>query len=184
MSVRRNMNNIIKIEYYKSPYGEIIIGEYNSKLCLCDWRYRKMRNSIDKRIKAKLNAEYEIGESTIAQLCISQLKEYFSCERKEFDIPLEFAGTKFQAAVWDLLTTIPYGTTATYMDLSKSLGNADAVRAVASANGANAISIIVPCHRIIGSDGKMVGYVGGTAEKKKLLELEGAIKKTQLSLFE
>ena len=93
-------------------------------------------------------------------------------------------GTDFQKEVWTELIKIPYGESRTYLELSKQLGNELAIRAVASANGANAISIIVPCHRIIGSDGKLIGYAGGLSAKKKLLELEGALKTNQLSLFE
>ncbi|HIP27800.1 MAG TPA: methylated-DNA--[protein]-cysteine S-methyltransferase, partial [Sulfurovum sp.] len=86
--------------------------------------------------------------------------------------PLLMVGTDFQRSVWDGLIKIPYGTTASYLELSKNIDNEKAVRAVASANGANAISILIPCHRIIGSNGDLVGYAGGLSAKKKLLELE------------
>ena len=92
-------------------------------------------------------------------------------------------GSDFQKTVWNTLLQIPYGKTETYLGLSKSMNNEKAIRAVASANGANAFSIIVPCHRVIGSDGKLVGYAGGLSVKKKLLELEGALATNQLSLF-
>ena len=103
---------------------------------------------------------------------IVQLKEYFDGKRKTFDIPLLTIGTDFQKSVWDGLIKIPYGTKASYLELSKNIGNEKAVRAVASANGANAIGILIPCHRIIGSNGDLVGYAGGLPAKKKLLELE------------
>ena len=103
---------------------------------------------------------------------ITQLIEYFDGVRKNFDIPLLTIGTDFQKSVWDGLIKIPYGTTASYLELSKNIGYEKAVRAVASANGANAISILIPCHRIIGSNGDLVGYAGGLPVKKKLLELE------------
>ena len=92
-------------------------------------------------------------------------------------------GTEFQKQVWDSLLQVPYGKSETYLGLSKILGNEKAIRAVATANGANAISIIVPCHRIIGSNGDLVGYAGGLPAKKKLLELEGALSTSQLGLF-
>jgi methylated-DNA-[protein]-cysteine S-methyltransferase len=100
------------------------------------------------------------------------MKAYFANERKNFDIPLLMVGTDFQRSVWDGLIKIPYGNTASYLELSKNIGNEKAVRAVANANGANAISILIPCHRIIGSDGALTGYAGGLPAKKRLLELE------------
>ena len=101
-----------------------------------------------------------------------QLKEYFNFTRKVFDIPLLLIGTDFQKKVWQGLIDTPFGTTCSYLELAKRIGNEKAVRAVATANGANAISIIVPCHRIIGSKGDLVGYAGGLPAKKKLLEIE------------
>lgn len=175
--------NKIKIQYFKTPYGELIIGSFEDKLCLCDWRYRKMRESIDKRIKKGLNSDFIEESSDVIEITKAQLTEYFADERKEFDVPLLFVGSDFQKSIWDALMQIPYGTTNTYLGLSRIIGNEKAIRAVATANGANAISIIVPCHRIIGSDGKMVGYAGGLAVKKKLLSLENALYESQLSLF-
>jgi len=162
----------ISIQYYKSPIGELLLGSYDGKLCLADMKYRKMRTTIDTRIQKGLNAEYVEQSSEVIEETIKQMKEYFSGERKEFDIPLLLVGSDFQKSVWEGLMQIPYGSTASYLELSKNIGNEKAVRAVASANGANAIAILIPCHRIIGSDGKLVGYAGGLSAKKKLLELE------------
>jgi len=164
--------NHIKIQYYKSPIGEIILGSYDNKLCIADWKYRKMRESVDNRIQKGLKAEYVEESSEVITQTIQEMEEYFNLERKEFTVPLLLVGTDFQKSVWEGLIQIPYGTTASYLDLAKSIGNEKAVRAVASANGANAIAILIPCHRIIGSDGKLVGYAGGLSTKKKLLELE------------
>jgi methylated-DNA-[protein]-cysteine S-methyltransferase len=170
---------------YQSSFGELIIGSYNNHLCLCDWRYRKMRHTIDQRIQKGLGAEYKIGSSAIIEETTRQLSAYFSAERTQFDIPLELTGTDFQQQVWKQLMQIPYGSTSSYLELSRQLGNPKAIRAVASANGANAISIIVPCHRVIGSDGKLIGDAGGLHTKKKLLELESSEKRPeQLKLFE
>ncbi|MCK4920415.1 MAG: methylated-DNA--[protein]-cysteine S-methyltransferase [Bacteroidales bacterium] len=177
------MRNIITIEYFKTAVGELILGSIDNKLCLCDWRYRKMRTSIDTKIQEALNAEYIEGSSEIIETTKSQLNEYFLGERIKFDIPLLLIGSDFQKTVWNALLQIPYGTTETYQGLSKRLANEKAIRAVASANGANAIAIIIPCHRIIGSDGKLVGYAGGLGAKNKLLNLENALNKDQLSLF-
>ncbi len=100
-----------------------------------------------------------------------------------FDIPLLLVGSEFQKSVWNALLQVPYGVTETYLGLSKNIENEKAIRAVASANGANAIAIIVPCHRIIGSDGSLVGYAGGLNAKRKLLNIEKALDNSQLSLF-
>lgn len=163
---------MISIQTYSTPVGDILLGSYEGKLCLADWKYRKMRTSIDKRLQKGLNAKYVEESSEVIVETMKQLDAYFANERKLFDIPLLMVGTDFQKSVWQGLMKIPYGTTASYLELSKKIGNEKAVRAVASANGANAISIMIPCHRIIGSDGSLTGYAGGLATKKKLLELE------------
>ena len=159
------------------------MGSYDNKLCLCDSRYRKMRDSIDKRIKTGLNAEYIEESSEIIEETKSQLNQYFEAKRTEFDIPLLFVGSDFQKTVWNALLKIPYGKTDTYLGLSRKIGNEKAIRAVAAANGANAIAIMVPCHRVIGSNGKLVGYAGGLTAKKKLLNIENASLDGQLRLF-
>jgi len=164
--------NQINIKHHKTKYGEFIIGSFDNKICMLDWKYRKMRNSIDARILKSLNAKFVEKETPIIEETINQLDEYFNLERKRFDIPLLTVGTPFQQSVWEALLKIPYGTTSTYLQLSKDIQNKKAVRAVANANGANAISIIVPCHRIIGTNGELTGYAGGLGVKKKLLELE------------
>ena len=168
------MNNII-YQYHKTPVGEVIIGAYDNQLCLCDWRYRKMRTTVDNRLKKALKSEFVEGKSEVIDRTIEQLSEYFDSQRRVFDIPLLFVGTDFQKTVWNALLNILCGQTASYMELAEALGNKKAVRAVATANGANAISIIVPCHRIIGSDGSLVGYAGGLRAKEKLLELEQSL---------
>ena len=163
---------MININYYKTEYAEFILGSYDGKLCMLDYRYRKKRESVDSRLKKLLNAEYVEKDDSILKETRKQLDEYFMMKRKIFDIPLLMVGSEFQKSVWKALLQIPYGKTASYLELSKTVGNEKAVRAVANANGANAIGIIVPCHRIIGANGKLTGYAGGLPLKKKLLELE------------
>ena len=175
------MQNKIIIKYLKTAVGELILGSYGDKLCLCDWRYRKRRDAVDGRIQKELKAAYVEGETGIIQKAEKQLQEYLAGERKHFDVPLLLAGTNFQKQVWLQLQQLPFGKTKSYLQLARELNNEKAVRALASANGANAISIIIPCHRIIGSNGKLVGYAGGLDTKRKLLELEGSGE--QLTLF-
>ncbi|MGB6035897.1 MAG: methylated-DNA--[protein]-cysteine S-methyltransferase [Cryomorphaceae bacterium] len=174
------MTQIITTSIFPSPFGELVLGSFENRICLCDWRFRKMRSSIDIRIAQKLQAEYVEGTSGVIEQAKSELSEYFDGERTEFSIPILPVGSDFQKTVWRELTHIPFGKTTTYLDLSIKLGNVKAIRAVATANGANALSILIPCHRVIGSDGGLVGYAGGIVAKRKLLELEGA--KAQLSL--
>jgi methylated-DNA-[protein]-cysteine S-methyltransferase len=128
----------------------------------------------------------EITESTLSTSinnCIMQLTEYFKGERKVFDLALNLKGTDFQKQVWDVVSNIPYGKTGSYMDIAKTLNNTGAIRAVGTANGKNNFHIVIPCHRVIGSDGSLTGYAGGIDKKKKLLELEGSWKDSQLKLF-
>lgn len=142
-----------------------------------------MRESIDRRITKHLSSEFVMGESDVITNCISQLVSYFSGELKVFDLPIKMLGTPFQVEVWKGLMSVQYGNTESYLGLSRKLKNEKAIRAVASANGANALSIIIPCHRIIGSRGELTGYAGGLATKRKLLQLEGSCA-NQMSLFE
>jgi len=162
----------IAIQYFKSPLGELIIGSYKGKLCLCDWKYRRMRASVDKRLQSTLKTTYIEESCELIDNAIVQLERYFAGELNRFDLPLLMIGTDFQQSVWNALLTIPYGKTISYLELAKNIQNEKAVRAVASANGANAISIIIPCHRVIGSDGQLTGYAGGLPAKKRLLALE------------
>lgn len=180
VNLKEFLINII-IQYYTTPVGDLILGTYDNEVCLCDWRYRKQREAVDQRIQNSLNATYEEGHSPIMDNLKKQLEEYFNGTRQSFDIPLKFCGTDFQQRVWKELLKIPFGKTLSYLDLSLQLGDKKAIRAVAAANGANAISILVPCHRIIGSNGELTGYAGGLSAKKKLLQLEGS--STQMNLF-
>ena len=162
----------INIQYCKTKIGELILGSFEGKLCLLDFRYRKMRKSVDERIKKGLNAKFVENNTEIIEKTLAELDEYFHGNRKVFDVPLKMVGTDFQKRVWEALLRVPFGTTSTYLQLAKNIKNEKAVRAVAAANGANSMSIIIPCHRIIGSNGKLVGYAGGLPIKKQLLKLE------------
>jgi methylated-DNA-[protein]-cysteine S-methyltransferase len=139
---------------------------------MADWRYRKGRETVDRRVQKGLDAIFVEEESEVLDLAKEELKAYFKGLRKTFDIPLFLVGTAFQKSVWQELLQIPFGTTVSYKELAQNMGKNTAVRAIASAVGTNAISIFIPCHRIIGSDGALRGYAGGLEAKKKLLLLE------------
>ncbi len=130
-----------------------------------------------------LNDDIDVSHTIPEELqdCMSQLKEYFNCEREQFSIKLNPNGTDFQKRVWNELAKIPYGKTISYLELSKKLGDVKAIRAVANANGKNPVWIIIPCHRVIGTDGSLTGYAGGLHRKKWLIEHESPYK--QQSLF-
>lgn len=118
----------------------------------------------------------EENANEIVQQCLLQLDEYFNKKRTTFSLPLQALGTQFQKTVWDALCTVSYGTSASYLDIATKIGNEKAVRAIGGANSRNPISIIVPCHRIIGKNGKLVGYEGGLWRKEWLLKHEGVLQ--------
>ena len=152
--------------------GDLMLGSFEDKLCLCDWAAESHRDIVDRRLRKVLKAGYEKSTSDVILEAMSQLDEYFNGERTVFEVPLLFVGTEFQKSVWYKLLEIPYGSTVSYGELAKQLDLPKAVRAVAAANGANAISIFAPCHRVIGSNRTLVGYGGGLPAKKRLLDLE------------
>lgn len=166
------MKDNIYFQTYNSPCGTLIIGSYKNEICLCDWYERNGRAKVDNRLINAFKASF-INESTeIIEKTVIQLKEYFKGEREAFDLPLVVIGTPFQKKIWQTLLNIAYGEKTTYQSIANLSGNPRAVRAVASAIGANALSILIPCHRIIGSDGKLTGYAGGLYAKEYLINLE------------
>ncbi|GAA4802882.1 methylated-DNA--[protein]-cysteine S-methyltransferase [Litoribaculum gwangyangense] len=129
-----------------------------------------------------LNSEEKVNDiiPDVLEDCVIQLNEYFQGIRKQFDLKLNPEGTDFQKKVWDILLKIPYGNTISYLELSKQLGDVKAIRAVANANGKNPLWIIIPCHRVIGTDGSLTGYAGGLHRKQWLLEHENPYKQQTL----
>ncbi|MDN5203773.1 methylated-DNA--[protein]-cysteine S-methyltransferase [Fulvivirgaceae bacterium BMA10] len=130
-------------------------------------------------------ASFESSDNKHLSKCKKELEEYFNGERRNFTVSLDWKGTDFQKSVWDILMEIPYSKTISYMDIAKRLDNLKAIRAVGSANGRNKIAIIVPCHRVIGSDGQLTGYAAGLPRKEWLLKHEGnpAFSQNQMTLF-
>ena len=164
--------NQINIQFFKTKVAEFILGSFDGKLCLLDFRYRRMRGTIDKRLQKGLGAEFVERDNDILQMARTQIDQYFLGSRQDFDLPLLLVGSDFQKSVWNGLMQVPYGSTSSYLELARQVDQVKAVRPVAAANGANAIAIIIPCHRIIGSNGYLVGYGGGLPLKKRLLKLE------------
>lgn len=168
-----------------TPIGLMVAGAVKDGICLLEFTDRKMLNTEYKIIRKYLNSEIADGNNDLLNDLRSELSEYFSGKRKEFSVPLVYTGTDFQKSVWNALVRIPYGSTRTYGEQAALLGNTLSVRAVAGANGMNKISIIVPCHRVIGENGNLTGYGGGLWRKKWLIEHEMKYsgKPTDLSLF-
>lgn len=156
--------------YYTSPVGELLIKcteEAISALLFTDTD----QFSKDKSIDLPSSAKYP----EVMQQCICQLDEYFAGKRREFDLPVTQEGTPFQHSVWKALCDIAYGQTISYMELARRIGNEKSVRAVGTTNGKNQISILIPCHRVIGANGNLTGYGGGLWRKSWLLEHEQKI---------
>lgn len=147
-----------KVFFYDTPIGKLCIGEEDDSITRVTW--------------SKVPQEYIQEETELILSCKIQLEEYFAGNRKQFDLPLAPKGTDFQKRVWKALTDIPYGETRTYGEIAAAVGSPKAARAVGMANNKNPIGIIVPCHRVVGADGKLVGYAGGMEKKEWLLELE------------
>lgn len=162
----------IVVKEYDAPCGRLVLGAFANRLCLCDWVQGKHREQNEQRLKRILSADFRTGSSPLLDAAALQLDEYFAGQRRRFDIPLLLTGTEFQKKVWQALLEIPYGATISYGELASRIGMPHAVRAVANANGANAISIFAPCHRVIGSDNSLTGYAGGLPAKQYLLGLE------------
>ena len=169
------MEKVIDLKRIETPIGTMIACGDSNGICMLEFSDRKALPTELKQISKHFDANIIQGENPHFITLEKELKEYFEGKRTEFSVPLSPVGTDFQKQVWEVLRTIPYGTTRSYQEQANILGNPKGVRAVANANGLNKISIIIPCHRVIGSDGKLTGYGGGIWRKQKLLELEKAI---------
>ena len=165
-------NKVVTIKRILSPLGPIFAGATEKGICLLEFTDRRMIETQINRLRKSLKAEFIQGEHPdIAKLEV-QLEEYFIGKRRDFDIPLELTGSDFQKKAWNALMDIPYGETRSYQEQAINVGDKNAVRAVARANGDNKISIVVPCHRVIAKNGTLAGYGGGLWRKKYLLDLE------------
>lgn len=171
----------ILLSYYNSPLGDMIIGVLDEGLCLLEFHDRIRLGKEFLQLAKELGAHYAEGGNEHSEKTIKELDLYFKRELQHFTVPFVLTGTEFQRKVFESLKEIPFGRTVTYKDQSLKLGDMKAIRAVATANGVNRIAIMLPCHRVIGSDGSLVGYAGGIWRKKALLELESGSVQMQLS---
>ncbi len=165
----------IALASLESPLGTLLAGATPSALVLLVFERPEEGERQLAELTRMAGCPTVPGENAVTRRVGAELTEYFNGERRDFTVPLQLRGTPFQAAVWESLRRIPYGETWSYGQQARSIGRPRAVRAVAQANGANRISLIVPCHRVIGADGSLTGYGAGVWRKEKLLELERGV---------
>lgn len=160
---------VVKVTRVTTPLGPMLAGATDGALALLEFADRRQLASQIRRIGRRLGAVWVPEPSGIVDRAASELEEYFEGSRREFTLPLLPLGSDFERAVWDALREIPYGETRSYADVARRVGRPSAVRAVGRANGMNALAIVVPCHRVVGADGRLVGYGGGLWRKERLL---------------
>lgn len=171
---------VLNVARFDTPVGKMLAVFSSEGLCLLEFADQGQLQRELNRLHQALAANFSWQKSVYHDVLQTELAEYFAGRLKIFSTPLHMVGTDFQKQVWQVLQTIPYGTTLSYKEEARQLGNLRAVRAVAAANGQNKISIIIPCHRVIGSDGKLTGYAGGVARKRFLLDLESGMEQRAL----
>ena len=177
--------SVILINRFTTPIGPMFVCSTEKGICLLEFTDRRMLETEFEDLQTQLDAIILSGENDHMKQLKKELGEYFKGERKDFTVALDTPTTPFRQKVWNMLQEIPFGKTATYKEQAMRIGNPKAVRAVASANGQNRVAIVIPCHRVIGSDGSLTGYAGGLDRKRWLLELEGSYEKpNQLSFFD
>ncbi len=175
MTTPRNPDNELNYTEIESPLGGIILGERNGKICLTEFKSGS-RTTITLKLLAKhFGVKLNRRETPTLKNAKKQLSLYFSGKLTNFDLPLEYTGTRFQETVWKQLEKIPFGGTVNYGVIAEKIGNQRATRAAGAAIGKNRISIIIPCHRVIGKNGSLTGFGGGLRKKEWLLKHEGAI---------
>ncbi len=166
------METTLDITFIETPLGTMTAGATRRGVCLLGYADGRHLELELRQLSRALGASPIKSDNPHLTMLRRQLEEYFRGERREFDIPLDIVGTPFQKEVWLGLSRIPYGCMVSYAQQAAALGRPSSVRAVANANGKNKISIVLPCHRVIGADGTLTGYGGGIERKRKLLELE------------
>jgi AraC family transcriptional regulator of adaptative response/methylated-DNA-[protein]-cysteine methyltransferase len=165
----------IVMERFDTPLGPMFVAATSRGVCLLEFTDRRMLETEFRDLQKRLGTRIDYGGNAHTEQARQEVAEYFAGTRTRFDLALETPGTAFQQQVWDALQTIPYGEIASYAEQARRIGNPKAVRAVARANGMNRIAIVIPCHRVIGSNGSLTGYAGGLERKRWLLRHEGAV---------
>lgn len=163
---------VIRLTRIPTPLGPLLAGATDEALALLEFVDRRKLETQLRRLTRGVDAVLVPGDNAVLERTAGQLAEYFAGRRRVFDLPLRLDGTPFQRAVWEVLREIPYGETRSYGAQAAQLGRPESVRAVARANGDNRVAIVVPCHRVVGADGRLTGYGGGLWRKRWLLELE------------
>jgi AraC family transcriptional regulator of adaptative response/methylated-DNA-[protein]-cysteine methyltransferase len=169
---RAGSTSLVTMTRYLSPLGPMLVGATDEAVCLLEFVDRRMLQTQLRRLAVRLDCSFAPGTNPVIDLAVDELEAYFAGDVRRFTMPVSKPGTDFQAAVWDRLLEIPYGATVSYGDVARDLGRASAVRAVARAVGDNRIAIVIPCHRVVGADGRLTGYGGGLWRKQKLLDHE------------
>ncbi|MDH8701304.1 O-6-methylguanine DNA methyltransferase [Dysgonomonadaceae bacterium PH5-43] len=172
--VKNKDKRIVSIANIETDLGLMIAGATDEGVCMFEFADYKLIDLELRQLGEHFKASLVSGENLHFDTLRKQINEYFDGRRREFDIPLDLVGTEFQKTVWLSLLNVPYGCTTNYGKQAEMIGKSSSVRAVANANGKNKISIILPCHRVVGINGSLTGYGGGLWRKKKLLELEQA----------
>uniref|UniRef100_UPI000EB3891F methylated-DNA--[protein]-cysteine S-methyltransferase n=1 Tax=Pedobacter schmidteae TaxID=2201271 RepID=UPI000EB3891F len=167
-----NNTSVILMTEFSTPLGPMLAGATSQGVCLLEFNDRIRLEKEFSELKRLLNAEMVPGRNTHLDQVEKELTEYFDAKRKVFNVPLHTPGNDFTQSVWKTLQEIPYGTTCSYKEQAEMMKNPKAIRAIASTNGRNRLAIIIPCHRVIGSNGSMTGYAGGIDKKKWLLKFE------------
>ena len=167
-------STVVTVNRIPTPLGPMVAGSVDGALCLLEFADRRMLETQLVRLQRHLDCVFVPGTSELFDRLAEQLELYFSGEATDFSVPILTPGTPFQQQVWERLREIPPGTTKSYGDIAREIGHPTAVRAVARANGDNRIAILIPCHRVIGADGKLTGYGGGLWRKQRLLDVEAA----------
>ena len=168
-------SGLVKIQRITSPLGIILLGATDEQIVLLEFGDRRMLATQLKTLVKRLGCPVVPGSNDVIENMREELRQYFNRNLSTFETPIHYPGTEFQVETWKRLLEIPHGETRSYQDIANELGKPSAVRAVARANGSNRIAIVIPCHRVIGSDGSLTGYGGGLWRKKRLLELEGVV---------
>lgn len=170
---RSRTTPLVHLTRVLTPLGPMLLGTTDEHVCILEFTDRRMLETQLTRLSRRLDCAFVPGETEVARQMARELEEYFAGTRHVFEAPVRTPGSAFQQRVWQALREIPYGVVRSYGEQARAIGEPQAVRAVARANGDNRIAIVIPCHRVIGADGKLTGYGGGLWRKQWLLEREG-----------